>query len=210
MNNKFKKEDPEIVRLFNTIITTLSHISQAYSHYFGTTFADLTDDERLVANNEIFRFHRMTTQYFLVMNFCKLFEQYRSDIEGDSSLVKLNKRLKDKYPDDFSGQFENAGLIKSIKTSPIFLHMKLLRNKSYGHAENHVLNPPMKFVFLKQHELAMFREILLSAIKIVNNCYACYDTSTGFHHFYDSSSPKNFLKSYTRNKKFWRENYLKG
>ena len=206
MNDRFKNEHPDVKRMFDTISTTLTFVSQAYSYYHGFTATDQSDEERTISNNEVFRFQKMSAQFFMVVQFCKLFESHSKEEEGDSSLSKLSNKLNRKYSSEFKGHSRNTVLIKSIRTSEIFKHLLNLRNKCYGHSENHPLNPPMKFAFLKKEQLEAFKQILLDAIQILNNCYALFNTSTDFHHFYNSTTPRNFLRNYARSRKYWIEN----
>lgn len=132
--------------------------------------------------------------------------QIRGD-EGESSLYKLNNLLRDKYPGDFGWYSGNLKILKEIRKSKIFKLVSDLRNKSYGHSDNHPLNVPLKFIFFRNDETNEFKEILLKAIDVFKNCYHLYDIGTGFHHFYDSNSPRNFLKSYLRERKTMLEKH---
>ena len=113
----------------------------------------------------------------------------------------MNNLLNAKYPVDFKSHSENAKLLKEIRKSKIFELLSDLRNKSYGHSDNHPLNRPLTFRFFRKDETMDFKEIFLKAIKVLQNCYHLYDIGTTFHHFYDSGSPENFLRGYLRGKK---------
>lgn len=206
MNEQFKNEDQEIVRMFDVISTTITFVSQSYSYFYNFSYGNLSEEERRLTYNEVFRFYKMTSQFFMVIQFCKLFESHSKNQEGDSSLIKLNNKLSAKYRSEYKKHSENVSLSKELVKSDIFQYVKQLRNKSYAHAENHPLNSPLKFVLLKEDQLIEFKNILLLSIKILNNCYSFYDTSTTFHHFYDSTTPANFIKNYSEAKKVWIEN----
>lgn len=207
MNSRFKNEDEQIVRLFDTISTTLAFVSQGFSYYQGYTFGDLTKDEWAEAENEVTRFHRMSAQFFLVVQFCKLFENYKGDKEGASNLANLNRRLKEKYKEDYVGYDDARRLISNVRATKIFCYLLELRNKAYGHSEINELNLPLKFIFLKKEELNSFKSILTSTIDAFNHCYRFYNTGTDFHNFYNSSTPKNYLKNYAKMRKLWRAHH---
>ena len=204
---EYKNEEPYVKNIFDTISTTIIFISQAYSHFNAYSFGELTDEESRQLKNEIFTFQNMASQFVLVVQFCKLMENKVQGDKGESSLYKLNNLLQKKYPDDFKEHSKNVKILKEIQKSKIFGLVSDLRNKSYGHADNHPLNKPLTFIFFKKPETSEFKEMLLKAIEVFKNCYRLYDIGTGFHHFYDSGSPKNFLKSYLRNKAFWYDKH---
>jgi len=206
-SEKYKNEEEGIKRLFNTISTTFIFISQAYCQFEAFSFGDFTDEEILQLKNEIFTFQVASFQFFMVVQFCKFFEKYRPEgTDGDSSLKKLNETLYKKYPDIFDKYAENRKLIQEIERNKIFKLVKDLRNKSYGHSENHPLNRPMGFILFNKTQTEQFKEMLIKAISIYKNCLGLYDIGITFHNWYDSSSPNVFLKQYLRTKAFWKEN----
>lgn len=203
MNLKYQSADANIIHLFDTISTTLSHVSQAYAYYNAYAFGDLTAEEKQLVSSEVLRFNRMTAQFFLVVQFCKLFETPTRSNQGQSSLSRLNDKMKEFYPADYQG-FEQANqLIQDIKDTAIYIHLKKLRNKAYGHSEKHELNLPLKFMLLTRSQLDEFKVILLQSIQVFNLCYKFFDTHFDTQNFYNSTTPKNFLKQYSRMKKFW-------
>ncbi|HET6256729.1 MAG TPA: hypothetical protein VFE32_21840 [Puia sp.] len=205
--NDFENEDSRIKNIFETTGTTLSFISQAYSHFYAYSFGEFSKEDLKWLKNEIFTFQRIASQFFIVVQFCKLLENQYSGDEGESSLYKLNNFLRKKYSDSFTGYPENVRLLKEIRKSKIFALISDLRNKSYGHSDNHPLNKPLTFKFFSKGETDEFKGILLKAIQVFNNCNHLYNIGMGFHHFYDSSSAKNYLKSYLREKNFWIEKH---
>jgi hypothetical protein len=203
----YSKEDPAIKRIFDNISTTIIFISQAYAHFNAYSFGDFSEEELPQVRNEIFTFQNIASQFFLVVQFCKLMDKSGKSDEAESSLYKLNNILRDTYTTDFNRHSENVKLLKEIGKRKIYLLMSTLRNKNYGHSDNHPLNIPLRFIFLKKNEINEFYEIFLNAIKVFENCYHLYDVGISFQHFYNSSSPKNFLKGYFRYKKFWFEHH---
>ncbi|HEV8507556.1 MAG TPA: hypothetical protein VGQ53_19225 [Chitinophagaceae bacterium] len=198
--NDYKSEDLRIKGIFDTINTTILFVSQAYSHFYAYSFGEFSQEDSRRLKNEIFTFQTMTAQFFLVVQFCKLLENQVNGDEGESSLYKLNNLLRKKYPTDFSWHSQNVQTLKEIRKTKIFVLLTDLRNKSYGHSDNHPLNTPLKFIFFNEAQSIEFKGIFLKAIDVFKNCYRLYDIGTGFHHFYDSNSALNFLKGYLRGK----------
>ena len=201
----YLKEDEAIKNLFDHINTTVIFISQALSQFEAYSFLKLSDEELLELKNEIFSFHVKSFQFFIVVNFCKLLEPIYNDQRGVASLVKLNSALSKKYRTQFTSHSDNVKIIKEIRSKRIFKIIYELRNMSYAHSDVHPLNKPRTMILMNESDTKEFREIFLQAITVLKNCYGFYDVGSTFHHFYDSSSPANFLKQYLKMKKFWKE-----
>ena len=203
----YKTEDPEIKRLFDSISTTITFISQAYAMYDAICFSKLEPEDGAELKNEIFTLQAMSLQFFLVVQFCKLFETNKTVDQGDSSLRKLNNALQKKYKQQYHFHSSNNKLIKDITKSEIFIYIDQLRNKAYAHGDNHPLHTPLRFVFLIKEQTEKFKEILLKSIHVYKECLLFYNIGTTFHNWYDSSSPHYFIKGYIRNKKFFLKHY---
>jgi hypothetical protein len=206
----YDKEQEEIKWLFDNVSSTIINISRALCQFEAYCFMEFSDEEVLQLKNDILTFHVITFQFFIVVNFCKLFETKVSNLQGSASLYQLNNQLSKKYPEEFGKYRDNKNSLKRISKSDIFILFDELRNKSYAHSDKHPLNKPRKFIQLNKKQTAEFRAIFLLSIEIYKNCIDLYGISTTFHHFYDSSSPKVFLKQYLKTKKYWAENHVPG
>lgn len=125
------------IYLYNTSISELQIISNEY----------YSSDEIKIVNNSTFDFYRVTLQYCLVMEYCKLLEEGNKDNKKNiSSLNKLNKIIFHNSNKKFCELYnENIHSIKNIKASPFYTKIKSLRDKKFGHADNDAINIPFIF-----------------------------------------------------------------
>lgn len=206
--NEYEKEDQNIKRLFDNVSTIIINISRALSQMEGYYSTELEETEKMELRGEIFSFNVQCFQFYMVIEFCKLFEKSKLlSTEGDSSLRNLNHRLNLKYKARFEKSEENLKLISKIEKNVFYKHLLILRNKTYAHSDNHIVNKPMKFVFFRPQQLTAYKSLLLEAIEIYKNCLGLYGIGANFHNFYDSSSTKVFLSHYFRMKKLWKEQH---
>lgn len=160
-------EDPRIVSLMEGTGTVLLFVSNAYAHYKSLTVEHYADD----TNNELaagpFKFYKMSTQYFLTIQFCKLFEKSRGTNTSKSSLIDLDAAIFQKYPSEYASiHEENELLIASIIYDSFFERMKILRNKCYAHGDDHTINPDLKFIYFNAQEIEDFDYLLMQAIEV--------------------------------------------
>ncbi len=203
----YENEEKWIQNIFDSSGTTLIFLSQGYSHFNAYSFTPFTVEENLHLKDEIFSFHAMSFQFFVVVQFCKLFEPGGNRKRGASSLKNLNQILGKKYGDEFRWFDENNGILEEIQNSVMFKKIKILRNKCYGHSQIHSLNKPMTFNFLNESETDELKQMLIKSIQVYRNCYRHFGIGTDFQNWYNSSSPKNFLKQYFQVYNFWKEHH---
>jgi hypothetical protein len=205
INSRIKDDD--IMRIFARVSTSLIFISQAYAYcesYFSI--------EANIANQikgSPFEFSRITYQYFMVIQFCKLFEKSKNKQQADSSLIKLNELVYEKNKQLYNLYNDNSSTITQIKTSDTFKLFKILRDKIYTHSDNHELNLLLKFRFLTELQLSEFKKQMIKTISIFNTINNFYGEDVTFHNWYDSNTPRNFLKNYFKFKESFIKNIRK-
>lgn len=199
------QEDENIKRIIERAATTMLFVSQAYSYCASYFTADIKVSN--AALEEPIKFARITQQFFMVIQFCKLFEISKNKKQADSSLFKLNDLIHDKYKQQYSSYQSITADLENIKNSPTFTLFKTLRDKTYAHADDDKINLQLKFRFLTQLQVSEFKDELIKATQVFNQIHHFYGKDLTFHNWYDSSTPKNYLKNHTRNKEFFKKHY---
>jgi hypothetical protein len=205
-NVKLQDEEVAIKRVFDRISTSFIFISKGFAALQSYFTLD-TEQTKKIKTHPL-EFAKITYQYFMIIQFCKLFETSKDKKQADSSMIKLNELIKNKYDSKYISHGINQRELDSILSSPTVKLCKTLRDKTYAHADNHAMNQQLKFKFLSKDQLADFKITLLDCIKIFNRMNAYYGMDVTFHNFYDDSTPANFLRNYFREKEYYYKNIL--
>ncbi|CAL1519117.1 hypothetical protein [Chitinophaga sp. MM2321] len=196
----FKQESPDILKCYDSICTTMVYVCQAFSHLAAYSDPRFT----LVNLNGVLKFQKAAAQFFLVVQFLKLFEPKTGHTEGHSSLYKLNSLLQKAHIEYKPHYKEIKKCIQSIQKDDLYKKLNLLRNKCYAHSESHPINPIFKFDFLDLAEQSKMKNFIVEAENVINIICNFYDHTMIFSNWYNSLMPVNFINRVVLTKVYYK------
>lgn len=202
MDNKIKARIDQVywsAFLYNTSVTELQILSNEI----------YTNDEIKIVNSHTFSFYRVTLQYCFIMEYCKLLENGNKN--GDTnicSLKKLNELILYHYTKSYEDlYYQNNNIILKIKDSDFYDKIRKLRDKKFGHADNHEINKPYNITGLRKEDFENAFEHLKMIKEILNNFGSVYDKTFSLEIPSRENRTKNFIKFHAEYKNHYMKNF---
>lgn len=187
----FLKEDPQIIRCYESVGTVFIHVCRAFC--FLETFVTAPNQKGM--KNGALKFIKDSSQFMMVVQFLNLFESKKIENEwGIASLYKLNTllcRAHQEYKDNYYKECKK--LIGEIMKSDLFSYFILLRHNCYAHSTDHTVNPSYKFESLTIEQVKQMKHLILLTEKVIKHIRKFYDNDVTFHNWYASPVPETLL-----------------
>lgn len=203
MHIDFETEDKELVNRFRHVSSTLAYVSIAYANLKAYMVDQIPYEDDHQRAKPVLRFHKDSFLYILTVQACKLLEHEKRNSPALSSILVLNEKLHEKYPDGHTKFHELKETLDTLRESGVSSRLLDLRHKTYAHSDDHELNEPLRFSQLSIDEIKQVGELIVDFETFYNICYNLYDRSHGFKNLYDDSSPHNYLKTNFRARAFF-------
>jgi hypothetical protein len=196
-------------QLINYVQSSLYFLNEAYNEIWHITQTPNTKEEYNIVSGHPFSFYGITLNYCYVMEYCKLLDTTSSnDDENVASLYKLNKATFDFLGDGFKPIYkENKRLLNDICKSPLGIMLKDLRNKKFGHSDNHTINKPWKIEGFTGDQIIEMGNHVKLFLGVANKCFAAIsDMNFGLH---NDDRTANFIRFHAKYKEYYFKHYMK-
>jgi hypothetical protein len=196
-------------QLISYVQSSLYLLNEAYNEICHITQTPNTKEEYEMVSGHPFSFYGVTLNYCFVMEYNKLLDTNSSnDTENVASLYKLNKAASDFLGDDFKKIYKgNKKVLNDICKSALCIRVKDLRNKKFGHSDDHAINNPWKVEgFTGEQIIEMGKHVTLF-LEVANKCFAAIaDFSFGLH---NDDRTANFIRYHAKYKQYYFKNFMK-
>jgi len=81
---KIEDEEESIKRIIDNTATALIYVSEAYVNFVAYSFVEYADDYTHDIGRNPLKFQKVCFQHFLTIQFCKLFENYKTPLVADA------------------------------------------------------------------------------------------------------------------------------
>lgn len=198
-----------INKLISYVQSSLYFCNEAFNEIWHITQTPNTKEEYDIVKGRPFGFYGIALQYCFIMEYTKLLDPKKSDEnENVSSLFKLNNEVKEFLGDSYEIKFlKNRKLLNEISKSDLCIRLKNLRNKKFGHSDDHTIYDPWKIEGFTGEQIVEIGKHVKLLLEIANNCFAAAsDMSFGL---YNDDRTANFVRYHAKYKQYYYKNFLK-
>ncbi len=194
--------------LSSQVKPTFNICNKAISELWYLTQTPSTKEEKGIALSDTLRFYGAVLLYCFIMEYTKLLEKDdKSNKENIASIGKFNSKLNQVYGESFGEKYEeNNKILLEIMNSELYFKIRDLRDKKFGHADDNIINDPLKIKGFTEEEMSEIFYHLKLILKVINNCIGVFGESYNPRIPYYNKQTTNFIKYHAVYKKFYCDN----
>ncbi len=144
------------------------------------------------------------------MEYTKLLETGQKNSEENiSSLTQLNNNILEYLGESFAvSHSKNKASISTIRKSDFCSKIRNLRNKTYGHSDNHEFNKPFSFRGFKTEDFQNGNQQLQIVKQVIDRCTEPFDLSLDIDIPNREDRTYNFIKFHAKYQDYYFKNFL--
>lgn len=202
--------EEKIKQMISYVLSSLYFFNEAFNEVWCITQAPGSEEDYDIVSGPPFGFYRISLQYCLIMEYTKLLESSRPSNENQNvaSLFKLNDSVYKFIGEKYNSKYlENKKLLDELCQSELYIELRALRNKKFGHADNDLINDPIKIKGFSGKQIEKMASQLQTLLRIANSLFS----EVGHGHFilHNDNRTANFIWYHAIYKQFYYKNYVK-
>jgi hypothetical protein len=201
--------EEKIKQLVSYVQSSLYFCNEAFNEIWCITQTPNSEEEYKLISGHPFKFYGISLQYCFAMEYNKLLDPNSSkENENVASLIRLNNSVNEFIGDQYKLKyFENKKILSEIRKSEIYIWLKDLRNKKFGHADSHSINNPLKIAGFSGKQIEEIASQLKILLNIANNSFDVL----GYGHFiiHHDDRTANFIRYHAIYKQYYYKNFIK-
>lgn len=171
--------------------------------------------EAELMNLHPFSFYRVSLQYMIVMELCKLLEPDTKDIpkkketENAASISKISRIIYELRGESFHDDHNaNVKYLDEIRESVFYKNMKIERNKRLGHSDAKYDGNPYSIKTFSEREIREAKKILGEINEIYKRCTKSHDDYE-YSFQYEDPGTRDFIDYHIVYEEYYEKNLMK-
>lgn len=201
--------EEKVEKLISYVQSSLYFCNEAFNEIWHITQTPNSKEEYDIVSGHPFGFYGVALQYCFIMEYTKLLHpNSKNENENVASIPRLNKCAMDLLRHTFRLKYdENKRLLKCLQTSELYLRLKDMRNKKFGHSDSDEINNPWKVEGFTGKQIEEIKNHINVLLKVFNNILEVVkDSSFALH---NDTRTANFIRFHAKYKQYYYKNYIK-